>query len=71
MHSLPNIVWVIKSKKMIWEGHVTRMGGGTREMHTELCGESWRKDTPPELLRHRREDNIKMYLQETGREGVN
>ena len=26
LHSLPNVVRVIKSKKMRWTGHVTRMG---------------------------------------------
>jgi hypothetical protein len=28
--SLPNIVWVIKSRRMRWAGHVARMGGGKR-----------------------------------------
>jgi hypothetical protein len=32
MYSSPNIIWVIKSKRMGWAGHVARMG--TREVHT-------------------------------------
>ena len=30
MYSSPNIVWVIKSRRMRWAGHVVRMGGGER-----------------------------------------
>jgi hypothetical protein len=26
MYSLPNIIWVIKSRRMRWTGHVARMG---------------------------------------------
>jgi hypothetical protein len=26
LYSSPNIVWVIKSRRMIWVGHVARMG---------------------------------------------
>ena len=26
LYCLPNIVWVIKSKRMRWAGHVARMG---------------------------------------------
>jgi hypothetical protein len=32
LYSSPNIVWVIKYKKMRWVGHVARMGRG--EVHT-------------------------------------
>jgi hypothetical protein len=28
LYSLPNIVWVVKSRKMRWAGHVARMGEG-------------------------------------------
>jgi len=28
LYSLPNIVWVVKSRKMRWAGHVTCMGEG-------------------------------------------
>jgi len=27
LYSLPNIVWVVKSRRMRWAGHVARMGG--------------------------------------------
>ena len=30
LHSLPNIVQVVKSRRMRWAGHVARMGGGER-----------------------------------------
>jgi hypothetical protein len=30
LYSLPNIVRVIKSRRMRWAGHVARMGGGER-----------------------------------------
>ena len=30
LSSLPNIVRVVKSRKIRWAGHVTRMGGGER-----------------------------------------
>jgi hypothetical protein len=33
LHS-PNIIWVIKSKRLRWAGHVARMGRG--EVHTGL-----------------------------------
>jgi hypothetical protein len=28
LYSLPNIVWIVKSRRMRWAGHVARMGGG-------------------------------------------
>ena len=35
LHSLPNIVRVLKSRRMRWAGHVARMGGG------EVCTGFW------------------------------
>jgi hypothetical protein len=35
LYSLPNIMQVIKSRRMRWDGHVTRMGKG------ELCTGFW------------------------------
>ena len=32
LYSSPNIVWVIKSRRMRWAGHVARMGKG--DMYT-------------------------------------
>ena len=37
LYSLPNIVRVVKSKKMRWEEHVARMGEG-RGVHRVLVG---------------------------------
>ena len=65
LYSSPNIVWVIKSRKMRWAGYVARMEEG-RGVHKVLMGEPegkrsfWR----PRL---RWEDNIKMDLEEVGR----
>jgi len=28
MYSLPNIIWVVTSRRMRWVGHVSRMGRG-------------------------------------------
>jgi hypothetical protein len=28
LYSLPNIVWVVRSRRMRWTGHVARMGEG-------------------------------------------
>ena len=30
LYTLPNIVRVVKSRRMRWAGHVARMGGGER-----------------------------------------
>jgi hypothetical protein len=37
LYSLPNIVRVVKSRRMRWAGHVARMGEG-RGMHRVLVG---------------------------------
>ena len=57
-YCLPNIVWVIKSRTMRWEGHLTRMGEG-RGVYRVLVGkpEGMRPLGRP---RRRWEDNIKM-----------
>jgi len=44
LYSLPNIVRVVKSRRMRWAGHVTRMGEG-RGVHRVLVGK-------PEGKRH-------------------
>jgi hypothetical protein len=67
LYSLPNIVWVSKSRKMRWAGHVARMGD--RRSYTEFW---WGKTEGKKLLgRHRRkwEGNIKMD-QEARFEGI-
>ena len=37
LYSLPNIVWVVKSRRMRWTGHVACMGEG-RGVHRVLVG---------------------------------
>jgi len=63
LYSLPNIVRVVKSKRMRWAGHVARMGEG-RGVHRVLVGKPEGK-RPPGRPRRRWEDN-KMDLQEVG-----
>jgi len=63
LYSLPNIVWVVKSR-MRWAGHVARMGEG-RGVHGVLVGKPEGK-RPLGRPRCRWEDNIKMDLQEVG-----
>jgi hypothetical protein len=62
LYSLPNIVRVVKSRRMSWAGHVPRVGEG-RGVHRVLVGKPDRK-RPLGRPRHRWEDNIKMDLQE-------
>jgi len=60
----PNIVRVIKSRRMRWEGHVARMGEG-RGVYRVLVGKPERR-RPLGRPRHRWEDNIRMDLREVG-----
>jgi len=64
LYSLPNIVRVVKSRRMRWAGHVARMGEG-RGVHRVLVGKPEGK-RPLGRPRRRWEDNIKMNLQEVG-----
>jgi len=64
LYSLPNIVRVVKSRRMRWAGHVARIGEG-RGVHRVLVGKPEGK-RPLGRLRRRWEDNIKMDLQEIG-----
>jgi hypothetical protein len=61
LYSSPNIVRVIKSRRMRWAGHVARMGEG-RGVYRVLLGRSPRR---------RWEDTIKMDLREIGIDGAN
>jgi len=61
---LPNIVRVVKSRRMRWAGHVVRMGQG-RGVYRVLVGKPEGK-SPLGRPRCRWEDNIKMDLQEVG-----
>ena len=62
LYSLPNIVRVVKSRKMRRTGHMARMGEG-RGVHRVLVGKPEGK-RPLGRPRRRWEDNIKLDLQE-------
>ena len=62
LYSLPNIVRVVKSRRMRWAGHVDR------GVHRMLVGKPEGK-RPLGRPRRRWEDNIKMYLKDVGRVG--
>ena len=64
LYSLPNIVRVVKSRRVRWAGHVARMGED-RGVHRVLVGKPEGK-RPLGRPRRRCEDNIKMDLQEVG-----
>jgi hypothetical protein len=66
--SSPNIILVIKSRRMGWVGHVKSMWKRTRA-YLVLVG---KPEVKRPLGRHRRrwEDNIKMDLQEVGWSGM-
>jgi hypothetical protein len=69
LYSSPDIVRAIKSRRMMWEGHVTHMGEG-RGVYRVLVDRPEGK----RLLgrpRHRWEDNIKMDLRKIGIEVSN
>ena len=56
----PNIVRMIKSRRMRWAGHVVHMGE-KRDVYRVLVGKSKRK-SPLGRPKRRGEDNIKMDL---------
>jgi len=64
LYCSPNIVRVIKSRRMRWAGHVVRMGE-ERGVYSVLVGKPEGKRP---LGKHRRRwvDNIRMDLQEVG-----
>jgi hypothetical protein len=64
LYSLPNIVRVVKSRRMRWVGHVARMGEG-RGVPRVVVGRPVGK-IPLGRPRRRWEDNIKRDLQEVG-----
>jgi hypothetical protein len=67
--SSPNIVRVIKSRRMRWAGHVARMREG-RGVYRVLVGRPEGK-RPLGRPRRRWEDNIKVDLMEIGIDGAN
>ena len=64
LYSLPNIVRMVKSRRMRWAGHLERMGEG-RGVYRVLVRKPEGK-RPLGRPRRRWEDNIKMDLQEVG-----
>jgi hypothetical protein len=69
LYSSPNIVEVIKSRRMRWAAHVARMGEG-RGVYRVLVGRPEGK-SPLGRPRRRWEDNIKLDLREIGFDGAN
>jgi len=67
LYCSPNIGLVIKSRRIRWVGHVARMG--ERSVYRVLVGKP-EGQRPLGRPRHRREDNIKMDLQEVECEGM-
>jgi hypothetical protein len=59
---IPNIVRVVKLRRMRWAGHVARMGE-VRDVHRVLVGKLEGK-RPLGRPRHRWEDTIRRDLQE-------
>jgi hypothetical protein len=69
LYSSPNIVRVMKSRRMRWAGHVARMGEG-RGVYRVLVGRPEGK-RPLGRPKRRWEDNIKLDLREIGIDGKN
>jgi hypothetical protein len=68
LYSSPSIIRIIKSRRMRWEGHVTRMGE-TRNAY-RLLVEKPEGKRPLGRPRRRWVDNIRMDLGEVGWGGV-
>jgi hypothetical protein len=64
LYSSPNIVRVVKSRRMRWAGHVARMGEG-RGVYRVLVGKPEGR-RPLGRPRHRWDNNIRMDLREVG-----
>jgi hypothetical protein len=69
LNSSPNIVRVIKSRRMRWAGYVARMGKGKGVYRVPVGRLEGKR--PPGKPRRRWEDNIKMDLREIGIDGAN
>jgi hypothetical protein len=64
LHSSPNIVRVIKAKRLRWVGHVASMGEG-RGVYRVLVGKpGGKRPLGRHRCRCRWEDNIKLHLRE-------
>jgi hypothetical protein len=64
LYSSPNVIWMIKSRRIRWVGYVARLGG-RRGAYRVLMGKPEGK-RPLGRPRCRWKDNIKMDLQEVG-----
>jgi len=64
LYSSPNIVRMLKSRRMRWAGHVARMGE-ERVVYRVLVGKP-EGNRPLGIPRRRWVDNIRMELQEVG-----
>jgi hypothetical protein len=64
LYSSPNIIRVIKPRRLRWTEHVARMGE-RRSAYRALVGKPEGR-RPLERPRRRWEDNIKMYLRDVG-----
>jgi hypothetical protein len=69
LYSSPNIVRVIKSRRLRWAGHEARMGEG-KDIYRFLVGRP-EGNRPLGRPRRRWDDNIKMGLREMGIDGAN
>jgi hypothetical protein len=69
LYSLPNIVRVIKSRRMRWAGHVARMGEWRGDYRFLVRRPEGKR--PLRRPRLRWEDNINMDLREIGIDGAN
>ena len=64
MYCSPNIVRVIKSRRLRWAGHVARMEEGRSAFKILTCKPTGKR--PLGRLRRRSEDNIRMVLEDIG-----
>jgi hypothetical protein len=69
LYSSPNVVRVVKSRRMRWAGHVACMGEG-RGVYRVLVGRLESK-RPLGSPRCRREDNVKIDRREIGIDAAN
>jgi hypothetical protein len=69
LYSSPNIIRVIKSRRMRWAGHVARRGK-ERGVYRVLVGRP-EENRPPGRPMRMWEDNIMMDLMEAGIDGAN
>jgi hypothetical protein len=67
LYSSPDMIIMIKSRRMRWAGHVERMGNG---MHTRILVGNSEGKRPLGRPRHMWQDHIKMDLREIGWGGM-